>query len=583
MIHSARDLTEGLVLEADVCIVGAGAAGIALALELSGNGVRSGAGALEVLLLESGGLEEDAATQALYEGEVADTRLHSPPDRYRQRRFGGSTTIWGGRCMPFDPIDFEPRDYVAHSGWPIGIDALSPYYPAANRLCEAGEYLYRMDEAVPGAGPMMDGFVSTHFTTDTIERFSCPTDFGARYGHKLRAARNVRVVLHANVTAIDLDASGAAVESVQVRTLEGRRLKARARRFVLAAGGLEVARLLLASRDRHPEGIGNRHDVVGRYYMCHLAGTIGSLRFDGPLSAVHHGYDVSEEGIYCRRRIALTAQTQRALSLGNFIARLHHPRITDPAHRNAVLSLLFLAKLFIPYEYAKRLYGEQKTPLADWARHAGNVASAPWDAVAFAWHMLRDRKLAARKFPSIIIRSRANLYSLDFHAEQQPNPESRLTLTDRLDALQVPQLRVDWRYTQADVDTVRRALALLAQDIGASGIGRFEFDPEQVELEMTRYGAYGGHHIGTARMGTDPRTSVVDADCRVHEVGNLFIASAAVFPTSSQANPTLTIVALALRLAAHLKAAALRDAAPATSLGTMPAPPVPAGAAVPQT
>jgi choline dehydrogenase-like flavoprotein len=549
MISSARDLADGTALDADICIVGAGAAGISMALEFIGTGAR-------VLVLESGGFEADAPTQALYEGTVADAALHSPPDRYRQRRFGGSTTIWGGRCMPLDPIDFEQRAYVPHSGWPIGPEALAPHYPKANRLCEAGDFAYTAGAAFPvPPRPMMAGFTSTHFSTDALERFSCPTDFGRRYAHKLRDAGNVRVVLHANVTAIRLDAAGTHVEALEVRTLAGGRLGVQARHVVLAAGGLEVARLLLASRDRHPRGIGNAHDVVGRYYMCHLAGTIGTLRFNGPLSAVHHGYDRADDGVYCRRRLALNAQTQRREGIGNFIARLHHPRITDPAHRNAVLSLLFLAKAFIPYEYARRLHGDDSVSAAGWLRHAGNVAARPFDALAFAVHMLRDRKLAERKFPSIIIRSRANLFSLDFHAEQQPNPQSRVTLGDDLDSLGMPRLRVDWRYTGGDVDTVARSLALLQADLAASGIGRFEYDPSSVEREMTRYGAYGGHHIGTARMGTDPRTSVVDADCRVHGVDNLHVASAAVFPTSSQANPTLTIVALALRLASHLRGA----------------------------
>jgi choline dehydrogenase-like flavoprotein len=547
MIVDARELPEGHALHADICIVGAGAAGIAMALDFIDTG-------LEVLLLESGGLAADPRTQALYEGEVADAALHSPPDRYRQRRFGGSTTIWGGRCMPFDAIDFEARDYVPHSGWPIGLADLLAYYPRANALCEAGDFAYTVGAAFPvPPRPMMQGFASPHFSTDTLERFSCPTDFGRRYGHKLRAARNVRVVLGANVMSIGLDAAGAAVESLRVRTLEGRTLAATARQFVLAAGGLEVARLLLASRDRQHAGIGNAHDVVGRYYMCHLAGTIGALRFTGPLHAVHHGYDRSDDGVYCRQRIALRAETQRSLRIGNFIARLHHPRITDPAHRNAVLSLLFLAKMFIPYEYARRLHGDDAVGTAAWLQHVRNVAAAPFDAVRFAAHMLRDRKLAERKFPSIIIASRANLYSLDFHAEQQPHAHSRVTLADTVDALGMPRLRVDWRYTAGDVDTVARALTLLAQDIAASGIGRFDYDASSVEAEMTRYGAYGGHHIGTARMGTDPRSSVVDADCRVHGVRNLHVASAAVFPTSSQANPTLTIVALALRLAARLR------------------------------
>jgi len=552
MIASAHDLADGQALDADICVVGAGAAGIAMALELIDS-------RLSVLLLESGGFKPDTATQALYEGSVADERLHSPPDRYRQRRFGGSTTIWGGRCMPFDAIDFERRDFVAHSGWPIGLDDVLPYYPQANRLCEAGEFAYTAQDAFrTPPRPMMKGFASTRFTSDALERFSCPTDFGARYAHRLRAARNVRVVLDANVTHLQADAAGVRIESLRVQTLAGRRLLVRARHVVLATGGLEVPRLLLASRDRMPAGIGNAHDVVGRYYMCHLAGTIGTLRFTGPVGDIHHGYDVSDEGIYCRRRLALLPAAQRAQHLGNFIARLHHPRITDPAHRNAVLSLLFLAKAVIPYEYARRLHGDDVVTAAQWLRHLGNVAARPFDAVGFAWHMLRDRKLAARKFPSIIIRSRANLYSLDFHAEQEPNPDSRVTLGEGTDALQMPRLRVDWRYTRGDVDTVRGALALLAADIAGSGIGRFDYDPDTVEAEMTRYGAYGGHHIGTARMGTDPRSSVVDADCRVHGMQNLHIAGAAVFPTSSQANPTLTIVALALRLASHLKSGTAR-------------------------
>jgi choline dehydrogenase-like flavoprotein len=284
--------------------------------------------------------------------------------------------------------------------------------------------------------------------------------------------------------------------------------------------------------------------------MCHIAGTIGRLKIS---PAVWHGYDVSDEGVYCRRRFALRADVQRRLGLGNFVARLHHPRITDPAHRNAILSLLFLSRPLIPYEYAKRLHGDEQVDVRSWLRHLVNVLTGPLEAVDFAWHMLKDRKLAERKFPSIIIKSKANLYSLDFHAEQQPNRLSRVTLTDDPDPLGVPRIKVDWRYTRGDVDTAARSIALLAEDFKQSGVGTFDFDPASVEFEMTRYGAYGGHHIGTARMGTNPRTSVVDAQCRVHGIENLYIAGSATFPTSSQANPTLTIVALALRLAQRLR------------------------------
>src|SRR5580704_19384436 len=198
MFVDANELSDNQTLRADVCIVGAGAAGISLALQFIGSGI-------EVLLLEAGGTAEESDSQALYAGTVSDERLHSPPDRYRQRRFGGTTTIWGGRCLPLDPIDFEKRDFVPHSGWPLAREALLPYYPPANRLCEAGDFSYTAAAAFRDGGrPMIEGFESAYFSSDTLERFSCPTDFGARYGQRLRSASNISVVMHANVTAIRL-------------------------------------------------------------------------------------------------------------------------------------------------------------------------------------------------------------------------------------------------------------------------------------------------------------------------------------------------------------------------------------------
>jgi choline dehydrogenase-like flavoprotein len=546
MIDDARKLPDGHTLAADICVVGAGAAGITLALELAGTPQR-------VLLLESGGLKAEKPTQRLYQGSVADERLHSPPHRYRQRRFGGTTTIWGGRCVPFDAIDFAMRDYVPLSGWPFGLDTLLPFYPRANELCEAGNFRYRASEiGVQPLRPMIEGFRSEHFSTDTLERFSCPTDFGSRYGGLLRAASNVTVLLHANLTAIRLHANSEAVDTLEVRTLGGKRCTVRAPLVVLATGALEVARLLLANRTGLGHGIGNRYDNVGRHYMCHLAGTAGTFTSAAGAAHVWHGYDVSDDGIYCRRRFALNAATQRQLALGNFIARLHHPRITDPAHRTAVLSALQLAKGFISYEYGKRL-GERGAGMRDWFAHVRNVMSAPHEVLAFVHHMVRDHFLAKRRFPSIIVRSKTGTFSLDFHAEQQPNPLSRITLTGEHDALGMPRLRVDWRYTDADVRTVQEALRLFAEDVRACGAGTFEYDPRGIEMEIARYGAYGGHHLGTARIGSDPHVSVVDTNCRMHDVRNLYVAGGAVFATSGQANPTLTIVALAARLAARLK------------------------------
>lgn len=546
MIEDARTLASGDALTADICIVGAGAAGITLALELIGSGK-------SVLLLESGGLKEDAATQALYAGETADEALHPPPDKYRVRCFGGSTTIWGGRCMPFDAIDFEARDYLPMSGWPFGLEELAPYYPRANELVEAGRCAYTAETAYDGAAPpLIRGFDSALVSQNRLERFSLPTNFAASHGAALRAAANVRVLLHANCIGVRLESSGAAVDHLDGAVLDGPRFTVRAREYVLATGGLEVPRLLLASNDVQRAGIGNAHDLVGRYYMCHIAGTAGTLTVTRPRADVHHGYVLTPDGIYARRRFALAEDVQRRLGIGNFIARLHFANLNDPAHRSGILSGLYLAKSFISYEYSKRLHDGRPRTLGNWLRHVRNIVFDPFDTLAFLWHWLTKRTLARRKFPSVVIPSRANRFSLDFHAEQAPNRDSRVTLTDERDALGLPRIRVDWRHTPWDIETVRVALGVLRDEFARTGVGRLEYDEATVAAEALRYGAYGGHHLGTARMGRDPATSVVDPDCRVHGVPNLSIASAAVFPTSSQANPTLTIVALAVRMARRL-------------------------------
>lgn len=544
MIGHANEVPRDTTLEADVCVVGAGAAGIPLALTLVEQGLR-------VLLLEAGERTRDAAAQQHYAGEVADERMHSPPDRYRVRGLGGSTSLWGGRCMPYDPIDFETRDWVPGSGWPISHAGLLPYYARANAWAEAGRCAYDARTALPDAAPLIRGFDSPVVGTHSLERFSCPTDFGRRYRDRLEVAPGLRVLQGAHVTAVRLRADGSAVRVLEVRSARGNRFSVRARAHVLAQGGLETPRLLLASNDVQPAGVGNAHDVVGRYYQCHLAANVGSLEVFGPVDAVRHGYELAPEGVYCRRRIQVDAGEQRRRQLLNTVARLHFPHITDPAHGIGVLSGLVLAKGFVGYEYGKRLRDQRLTPALA-ARHLWNVLADPVDTTRFLAHWVGKRTLAQRKFPSVILNNRRNRFSLEVQAEQQPLRSSRVALASAHDAFGLPRLRVDWRCSQADIASVGRTLELIAGELQRTGVGRLTWDRESLGEELLRYGAYGGHHIGTTRMGTDPRTSVVDADCKVHGIADLYVAGSAVFPTSSQANPTLTIVALALRLADRL-------------------------------
>lgn len=546
MIESAQAIESGTVLQADLCIVGAGAAGISLALALRDSG-------LDVLLLEGGQEQLDPRAQALMEGEVADPAMHSPPVYYRQRRLGGATTIWGGRCVPLDPLDFEPREAVPGSGWPIGYDEVARHYPAASRLCEAGQGGYSAGSALPaGTPPMFAAALGNGVTAEGLERFSCPTDFGARYRDRLAHARKLRLITGVNCTAVRLHGDGRQVQHLDLATLDGRRLQAQARAVVLAVGGLETPRLLLASRDVHHAGLGNAHDVVGRYYMCHLAGSVGMLKLAGPTAAVRHGYERSDDGVYIRRRLALTAESQRQLGVANMVARLHFPSVADPAHGSSVLSGIFLSRRLLSHEYSRRVANAQDGGLKPTLRHLGNVLRYPHDAAGFLAHWLLMHHVAPRRFPSVILKNRANRFSLEINAEQRPLAESRVSLVPATDALGMPRLKVDWRYHRGDIDSVGRSLQQIGRAVAQAGLGEYSFDEARLEQDLTCFGAYGGHHIGTARMGSDERSSVVDANCRVHGVDNLWIASSAVFPTSGQANPTLSIVALSLRLAEHL-------------------------------
>lgn len=545
MIKNITNISPDSTLNADICIVGAGAAGVAMALSLSGRG-------LQVLLLESGFEKNHSETQALYSGEVADEKLHSPPDKYRLRRLGGATAIWGGRCMPFDPIDFEKRDYLPGSGWPITYEDLLPYFKVANQFLEAGEYAYDADIVFdPIKQAMFQGFKSDKLLTNNMERFSCPTNVGSRYRKRLELAQDIEVILGANCTGIRLNPNADHVSHLDVCSLDQRHYRVIAKHVVLATGGIEVARLLLASNDICKNGIGNQNDLVGRYYQCHIAGNLGKLTIDGSSTNVRHDYEISAEGVYCRRRMSLTAETQRRLKVGNMVARLHFPKIVDPSHRIGVLSGLFLAKNFISYEYGKRLK-DGKATASTYLKHVINIIMDPIDTFMFLYNWTTRRTLAKRKFPSVILNNKSNQFTLEIHSEQYPNPNSRITLLNEKDALGMPKVKIDWQYLPEDIDSVRKSLDIFVEEFKKSGIGTFEYDPAQLEEDLTRFGAYGGHHIGTARMGNNTKESVVDANCKVHHVDNLFIASSAVFPTSSQANPTLTITAMSLRLADHL-------------------------------
>jgi choline dehydrogenase-like flavoprotein len=523
-------------LRAAVCIVGAGAAGITLACEFDGSG-------LAVILLEAGGFKEDPALSDVYRGSVVAP--HPASTEFRRIRFGGTTNIWGGRCVPFDPIDFERRDYIAESGWPISYSDVARHYPRALQYLDAGADDFSIAGSLAQPRPTIEGFDGAGLVrTDRIERYSWPTDFGRRYRAKLGRSINVTVLLSARCVALKRAAAVGPLEALEFIDGAGKRRRLQAMAFVLATGGIEAPRLLLASG-----GLGNASDRVGRYYACHFANSFGRVALHG--ATVAFRFEKTRDGVYCRRKFVFSESAQRQHRLLNSAFRLHFPAYSDARHSSAALSALHLAKSMLIPEYRKILDNEADEVTAPTWAHLRNVVVDFPHLVGFGYDLVFKRILARRKLPYTLVAGAS--YPLEFNCEQTPLASSRVTLTGESDRDGMPRVHLDWRVCDEDIESACRGFMLLRDAMQRSPRCRLVFDEEQLRERMRRSVPLGGHHIGTTRMAASSQQGVVDGNCALFELPNLYVASSAVFPTSGHANPTLTIVALAVRLAAHLR------------------------------
>jgi len=553
MISDSRSVPDGSTLDCDVCVVGAGPAGITLALTLQRAG-RS------VLLLEAGQLNRAGNAQALYQGEVSDPGRHLPLDQARYRQLGGTSALWGGRCIPYDEIDFESRPWVPHSGWPISRDALAPSYAEAHRWLECGAWDYRSDSVLgPGAGAMLPGLADGAIDTGSLERWSPPTHFGKTCRAALAAADGPRVLLQAVATALHTDAAGASISGITVQRCPaggrggrdtGSGFRVQAREVVLAGGGLETTRLLMGSRQVDQQGIGAASGWLGRGYMSHVHGVIATVQCRAAQPAIS-GYEQDADGVFVRRRLQVSPAMQRQLELLNLYLLLDRPLLDDPSHGSALLSAAFIAKRLFQRQREATL-GSGKYAL--YWQHLRNVLRGSPQVLSVLPRFARRRFLQQRRLPSLTVPARDNRFHLYFQAEQVPDRSAGATLLAERDALGQQRLRLDFKTQPQDLDAIWRSHELLANELHAQRAGSLQFLPD-ARAQLANAQAVLGHHIGMTRMAADPAQGVVDAHCRVHGLRNLHVASASVLPTSSHANPTLTVVALALRLAHHLAAA----------------------------
>lgn len=542
MSFAALDDLNDADLVARVCIIGAGAAGITLACELDCQGYR-------VLLLEAGGLRPDKQFADYYRGE-ADAP-HPEPHEFRRVAFGGTTGLWGGRCVALDPLDFKRRDHVAGSGWPISYDELARHYPEAMEYCDAGTFDFTVSGSLRSPSATISGFDGGKVVlVDRIERYSLPTDFGTRYRRRIRDSVNVTCVLQARVIRL-VKASGVdRIASAEVIDRAGRCRQVKADVFVLATGGIEVPRLLLLS-DSEGTGLGNRRDLVGRHYMCHFEKTLGRL--------VRHGANVvfeferTTDGVYCRRQLRFSQETLEKHKLLNMAFRLHFPSYSDASHGSSVMSGIYLAKSMLLPEYRAIMQQSAGRPPSATISHVRNVLFGLPQIAKFAGEWIFRIQLARRKLPYTLVPNADGSFPIEFNCEQMPRPSNRVTLTRDLDMHGLRRVHVAWRLSGEEAEAAVRGLMLLRDTINRSGVARLEFEDAQLDESLRSSAPLGGHHMGTTRMGGGESAGVVDRNCAVFGLANLYIASAAVFPTSGHANPTLTIVALAVRLASHLK------------------------------
>lgn len=562
MFDDARTLPDGAALEADLCIIGAGAAGVTIARELAG-------GPLRVLVLESGGRKPHGDTQRLCEGEVTGIP-YVPLSVSRLRAFGGTTHHWGAVCRPFESWDFERADHIPHSGWPIGRSDLDGFYERAGDVCQLRGFDQLTQSERPRDFPnALTSVVEPHL----VERIpGARRRFAKNYGREIERAENVVVLLHANVQELEADEHGRTVVAVRGTTLEHNRFRVSARAFVLAAGGIENARLLLLSRSRRPAGLGNGHGLVGRFFLEHprfVGGVV--VPMDDTLSP--RAFEWKRiRGATIQTYLRLTPEVRRREGIGEALLRIEPVYVTSLTRLRtapAVGSVRTLAKSAargrLPANPIRHLRNVARD-LTTWQRAVLPGAPVPIPRPSVVQMALRSERAAfAAHLPELTGDVATFAYwkaggalPIDHLAVTvilvpAPNPDSRVTLAEKLDPLGQPQARLDWRLGALDRHTARRTLESFASELGRQGAGRLKIllDAGGDDWPDDLHGGY--HHMGTTRMSDSPRTGVVDGTCRVHGIGNLFVTGSSTFTTAGSGTPTLALVALALRVTDELK------------------------------
>jgi choline dehydrogenase-like flavoprotein len=534
---------------ADVAVVGSGPVGLKIALDLADAGMK-------VVLIESGHYATNGTTQALSDALIVNEASHAPMSLAVKRAFGGTSNLWGGRAVPLDEIDFADRSFAPNTRWPIPYGEVTRWYADACRFLDCGAATFE-DRAFSELEAHAQGL-----RLNRLERWCANPRLRVVHGKRAGNHPNLRIAFGTTVLRINVDNDGRTIRDLLV-DIDGMRDRIRARSYVIAAGGLETTRLLLASRAANPRLFNGPNGPLGRNYMGHLFGSIADIVFDKPNLDDQFDFTLDASHRYVRRRFTLDAATQLRNGILNMSAWPEPPPLDNPCHGSGILSLAYLAlrapvvgRMLSPEAIRLRKVGNG--PL-QFSAHAMNILKDIFGSTRLATKFLLARYGSSVRLPGFFVPSKAHRYAFNYHGEQLPSADSRVRLTERTDAFGQPRLAIDLRFSDYDAASIVRNHELTDERLRATGIAHLEYTVPagQRIANVLAQASDGFHQIGLARMSASERDGVVDTNARVWGTANLFLAGSAIFPSSGQANPTLTAVALAARLATHLKTAQL--------------------------
>ena len=525
MIIDGSKLDAATIVDAGLCIMGGGVAGIVIAKELSKT-------FKHIVLIESGGQEYNSETQSLYASSKKSSSAYPDTTHSRMRLLGGSSNHWENNTSPFDPIDFEKREWIPNSGWPIDFKTIEPYYNSAAVYCGTNSDGYNTSSWVKQLGVSDIVSNSSVLATGTAKAASPPTRFFASYGNELIDSSTVRIFVNSNIVDLEYDDATGRINKAFFESKPGVRHEVQAKVFVLCTGGIENARLLLHFNRQHNNKLGNAYDNVGRYFMDH------------PMVRAAHFYphDKSKlgfyEGVRLKERVVLgfLKLSEKALR-ENKVSNARMPLIpaTNYTISDGISSHHILMDSFsegsIPDEFG--------THILNYIKDVDMVAEA-----------ISRRSLGKKLFDHA---DEIEAYQLAIMVEQSPHRDNRIILSNEKDIFGVPKIEIDYEVKEEDKEGLWKILEIVAREVGAKGLGRIRLLKERSDRVWGDQMGFGHHHMGTTRMSSSSSDGVVDSNLKVYGTKNLYVAGSSVFPTGGHVPPTLTIVALCIRLAKHLQ------------------------------